>query len=175
LVRGINTIEELPVDLDRDIIAEEGAKEFDAKGLFTKALPSALVASGSDIVTYEDLAFPGWVCRLVYVLLLILRRQNPQCEDTRTFFDEKASEHVRVLYKVCKVNNQYVMDAGAAHGITDGAQFIVYKDQESIATRLGITIARQTDLFSTTLDIISDTSHLPEEGYALRAWFVERF
>ena len=42
----------------------EHAKEFDAKGLITTALLSALVAWGTDIVTYEDLfqliqALPG--------------------------------------------------------------------------------------------------------------------
>jgi hypothetical protein len=90
LVRGIDTVEELPVDLDRDICvssrgtevsngfahsglkshvflaacgAAEHAKEFDAKGLFTTALLSALVAWGTDI-TYKDLlqliqALPG--------------------------------------------------------------------------------------------------------------------
>lgn len=91
LVRGIDTVEELPADLDRDIIissrstknsngiahsglsshvflaacgAAERAKEFNAKGLFTTALLSALVAWGTDIVTYKDLlqliqALPG--------------------------------------------------------------------------------------------------------------------
>ena len=61
------------------------------------------------------------------------------------------------------------MEAGATHGVTDGAQFSVYKDRDSKATQLGVIVARQTDLFTTTLDIISDTSHLlPEEGYALQ-------
>ena len=84
-------MEELPADLDQDIIfssratkvsngfahstlsshvflaacgVAEHAKEFDAKGLFTTALLSALVTWGTDIVTYEDLlqlihALPG--------------------------------------------------------------------------------------------------------------------
>ena len=82
MVRGIDTIEELPTDLDRDINVSsraidvsngfahgdlkshvflsacgtaEHAKEFDAKGLFTTALLNALVAWGTDIVTYKDL------------------------------------------------------------------------------------------------------------------------
>lgn len=82
LVRGIDTIEELPADLDRDINvssiaakvlngfahsdlsshvflaacgAAEHAKEFDDKGLFTTALLSALVTWGTDIITYKDL------------------------------------------------------------------------------------------------------------------------
>lgn len=91
MVRGIDTIEELPADLDRDIGvssratevsndfahsglrshiflvacgATEHAKEFDGKGLFTTALLSALVAWGTNIVTYKDLlqliqALPG--------------------------------------------------------------------------------------------------------------------
>ena len=91
MVRGIDIIEEPPADLDRDINvssratevsngfahkglrshvflaacgAAEHAKEFDAKGLFTTALISALVAWGTDIVTYKDLlqliqALPG--------------------------------------------------------------------------------------------------------------------
>ena len=61
------------------------------------------------------------------------------------------------------------MEAGAAHGITNGAQFCVYKDRELKGTQLGIIIARQTDPFTTTLDIILDASRLlPEEGYALQ-------
>jgi hypothetical protein len=35
--------------------AAERAKEFDAKGLFTTALLSALVACGTDMITYKDL------------------------------------------------------------------------------------------------------------------------
>jgi hypothetical protein len=109
---------------------------------------------------------------LVDLLLLILCRQNPQCEgffQTRILFDGKASIHDRVLYRVRKANNQYVMEAGAAHGITDGAQFGVYKDRESEGTQLGIIVACQTDPFTTTLDVISDASCLlPEEGYALQ-------
>jgi hypothetical protein len=60
------------------------------------------------------------------------------------------------------------MEAGAVHGITEGAQFSVHKNRESQATQLGIIVARQTDPFATRLDIISDTAHLPEEGYALQ-------
>ena len=63
------------------------------------------------------------------------------------------------------------MEAGDAHGITDGAhwQFGVYKDRESKPTELGIIVTRQMDPFTTMLDIISDTSHLlPEGGYALQ-------
>jgi hypothetical protein len=89
LVRAIDTIE-LPADIDQNIVvssratkvsnglahnglsshvflrvADEDAKElFDAKGLFTTAVLSALVTWGTDIVAYEDLlqliqAFPG--------------------------------------------------------------------------------------------------------------------
>lgn len=61
------------------------------------------------------------------------------------------------------------MEAGAVHGITKGAQFGVYKDRVSKDTQLGIIAARQTDPFTTTLEIISDPSRLlPEEGYALQ-------
>ena len=82
MVRGIDTIEELPADLDREFSvssratevpngfaqsglrshvflaacgAAEHAKEFDAKGLFTTALLNALVVWGTDIITYNDL------------------------------------------------------------------------------------------------------------------------
>ena len=110
--------------------------------------------------------------RLVYVFLLIFVRQNPQCEgifQTRILFDGKASRHAPVLYKIRRKDDHYVMEAGAAHGITDGAQFVVYKDRESKGTQLGMIIARQTDPFTTTLDIIPDASgFLPEEGYALQ-------
>ena len=60
------------------------------------------------------------------------------------------------------------MEAGAAHGITDGAQFGVYKDRQWKGTQLGIIIARQTDPFTTTLDIIDGSRFLPDEGYALQ-------
>ena len=105
------------------------------------------------------------------MLLLILRRQNPQCEgffQTRILFDGKTLRHDRVLYKVRRVNNQYVLEAGAAHGITEGAQFGVYKDRESKGTQLGIIVARQTDPFITALDISDASRLLPEEGYALQ-------
>ena len=102
------------------------------------------------------------------VLVLILRSQNPHCEghfQTRIPFDEKASRRERVLCKVYKISSQYVVEAGAAHGITDET---LYKNRrrESKGAQLSTIASRQTDSFTTTQDIISDTSRLPEEGHA---------
>ncbi|KAF9240013.1 hypothetical protein BU15DRAFT_61646 [Melanogaster broomeanus] len=185
LVRGIDTKEELPTDLDRDIynsssgkrvaevahgfakVASESAQELGGRGFFTKALLDVLVACGTDKLTYKDLlqripALPGY-------------RQNPQCEgffQERTIFHSKAPSQQRVLYKIRREGDKLVMDAGAAHGIVNMAHFAVYRDRESTleGTQLGTVVALHVDPFTTTLDITTDGSRflLPEGGYALQ-------
>ena len=63
------------------------------------------------------------------------------------------------------------MDAGAVHGITDGAYFDLYQDRDSTlnGTFLGTLVVLHTDPFTSTLDIIPGASRPTlEEGYALR-------
>ncbi|KAF8993487.1 caspase domain-containing protein [Cyathus striatus] len=149
VVRGIEIVDEIPADLDKRIWdgqaeeldgddrasaiaagfthsglrshvllaacgAGETSKEKGGTGLFTTALLDTLMSVGADKLTYGDL-----IQRLPS-----LPKQNPQCEGVhqdRIFFNAK----------ICEKDGAYEMDAGAAHGITAGAQFAVYQDRAS--------------------------------------------
>jgi len=104
----------------------------------------------------------------------MMSRQNPQCEgffQTRILFNSKAPGKDRVLYKIRRQSQKWVMDAGAVHGITDGAYFDLYQDRDSTlnGTLLGTLVVLHTDPLTSTLDIILEASgSLPKGGYALR-------
>ncbi|KAA1472264.1 hypothetical protein DENSPDRAFT_170741 [Dentipellis sp. KUC8613] len=177
LVRGIETVAEIPTDLDRDIwsnstgdrlakvasgfahtglrshvlfaacSAEETAKEEDRRGVFTKALLEALRMYGADKVTYKDLA----------QRIPLLPAQNPQCEGAnaeRILFNARAPSRGRVLHKIRMKGDKYAMDAGVAHGVTEGAEFTVYKDRDNLDTPLVTLIVIQTSAFSCLLDVL---------------------
>ncbi|KAG8853732.1 hypothetical protein FRB91_004404 [Serendipita sp. 411] len=107
--------------------AKETAKENSARtrGVFTKALLDSLLTVGADKVTYTDLiqrlpSLPG---------------QNPQCEghnQNRILFNSKAPSQRRHLYAVHEKDGEYILKAGAAHGITKGATFDVYRDKDCV-------------------------------------------
>ncbi|KIJ63462.1 hypothetical protein HYDPIDRAFT_29274 [Hydnomerulius pinastri MD-312] len=199
LVRGIDIPGQLPKDLDQDVFvsaanqratevagsfthsglrshvflaacgATETAQERDGRGFFTEALVEVLVNHGTKKLTYKSLLHQ----------LKPLPGQNPQCEgvfQNRILFDSKAPSQDRVLFKICRLGDseQYVMDAGAAHGITDDARFAVYRDRESAlnVTPLGIATALRTDPYKTELRIAPGDSEsqfsLPKEGFALQ-------
>lgn len=64
------------------------------------------------------------------------------------------------------------MDAGAVHGITLGARFAVYQDEDALSARnpLGIVVARQPEGFFTTMDASSEEALFEpgEEGLAVQ-------
>ena len=102
-------------------------------------------------------------------------RQNPQCEgvhQTRILFNAKAPSLGRTFYTVWKEGEKYVLGAGAAHGITDGAEFDVYKDREwpIRSSPMGTLIAGETGAFTTTMVLPSNTTpfSLVEPAFALQ-------
>ncbi|KAA1472278.1 hypothetical protein DENSPDRAFT_171259 [Dentipellis sp. KUC8613] len=193
LVRGIETTVKIPSDLDKDIwsnssgdrlakiasgfsytglrshvllaacSAEETAKEDNRRGVFTKALLETLCMYGADKVTYKDLT----------QRIPLLPAQNPQCEGVnaeRILFNARAPARGRVLHKVRMKGDKYAMDAGAAHGVTEGAEFTVYKDRDDLDTPLGTLIVLETAAFSSVLDVLSydDRFKFDKDAYALQ-------
>ncbi|TFY66007.1 hypothetical protein EVG20_g5083 [Dentipellis fragilis] len=193
LVRGIETTVKIPSDLDKDIwsnssgdrlakiasgfshsglrshvllaacSAEETAKEDNRRGVFTKALLEALRMYGADKVTYKDLT----------QRIPLLPAQSPQCEGVnaeRILFNARAPARGRVLHKIRMKGDKYDMDAGAAHGITEGAEFTVYKDRDDLDTPLGTLIVLQMAAFSSVLDVLpyGDRFKLNKDAYALQ-------
>jgi hypothetical protein len=91
-------------------------------------------------------------------------RQNPQCEGVnqgRILFNAKAPSIGRVFYEVRMESDKYVMYAGAAHGINNGAEFAVYKDRETPPkmSPFGTLVVKETGAFITTM-------HLPDNAVA---------
>jgi hypothetical protein len=86
-------------------------------------------------------------------------------------FNAKAPSTGRVFYKVRKERNEYVLDAGTAHGITKGAEFAVYEDRESPqnSSPLGTLVVAETGVFTTTI-LLDDAAAftLAGTGYALQ-------
>ncbi|KAA1472263.1 hypothetical protein DENSPDRAFT_881116 [Dentipellis sp. KUC8613] len=193
LVRGIETSAPIPPDLDRDIwsdssndraaqiasgfahaglrshvllaacSAEETAKEEKQRGIFTKALLEALRKYGADKVTYKDLA----------QRIPLLPAQNPQCEGVnmgRILFNSRAPSSNRVLHKVHMEGGKYILDAGAAYGVTEDAMFAVYGDRDDLETPLGSLVVLETAAFSSVLGIPPHGKKLKlkKDAYALQ-------
>ncbi|KAJ2922355.1 hypothetical protein H1R20_g14729, partial [Candolleomyces eurysporus] len=121
-----------------------------AHGRFTAALLELLRAVAPDQITYAD-------------VLSKMRRidgQNPQCEGyyrDRILFDSKVRPPTsRRSYEVKLKNNKYTLEGGRAHGITDGAEFTLYRNREValVEEPLGVMIAKGTKIkpFTTILE-----------------------
>lgn len=171
--RGIKVPEEIPDDLDKDILKgsraaeihpeflyrglqshvliaacneNEKAMEEDGRGVFTVALIDTLAAAGAAKLTYSDL-----LLRLPH-----LPQQTPQCEGVnkrRLLFDGKARDMGVSFFKVHVEGSLYTLDAGAAHGVTDGAEFTLYErpDDYYAGKSLGVLITQKVDIFSSVL------------------------
>ncbi|KAH7917730.1 hypothetical protein BV22DRAFT_1135169 [Leucogyrophana mollusca] len=139
--------------------ANEGAREESGRGVFTEALIDAL-KFGVNQVTYAELL----------QRLAPLSGQNPQCEgvnQNRILFNAKVADRRAVLYKIRKVGDHFEMEAGEAHGLSESAQFAVYKDRDSFLNdgpSLGTVIARELAPFVTTLDAFPKESNFGLEG-----------
>jgi hypothetical protein len=101
-------------------------------------------------------------------------RQNPQCEGFnrgRALFDAKAQSHGRVLYKVEKEGDNYVIGAGAVRGINVGDQFTLYDQPEPSQTSspLDIFLVREAHPFhSTIVPLGASQLTLPTPVFALQ-------
>ena len=102
---------------------------------------------------------------------MVLLRQSPQCEghnQNRVCFDSKATSQDRDWYRVEKKGQDYVMNAGVANGITEGALFAIFKDRNSdIVGRLAEMKASATGTFDTVL-VITSGDFPVGYGYALQ-------
>ena len=98
-------------------------------------------------------------------------RQHPQCEGVnqhRIIFNAKVPGKSTIYHKIRQKGERYVMpDVGAAHGIAVGAEFEVYKEQDS-SDLLGIVVAIELSPFSTTLDAKESSFALEGNGVALQ-------
>ncbi|RXW22833.1 hypothetical protein EST38_g3034 [Candolleomyces aberdarensis] len=131
-------------------LAREDKGSEEAHGRFTAALLELLRTVAPDQITYAD-------------VLSKMRRidgQNPQCEGyyrDRILFDSKVRPPTsRHSYEVKLKNNKYTLEGGRAHGITDGAEFTLYRNREValVEEPLGVMIARGKKIkpFTTILE-----------------------
>jgi len=76
----------------------------------------------------------------------------------RILFNARVPSPGRVWYSVSIVDGAGIMEGGAAHGITDGAEFTIYKNRESPiqGSPLGVFVAK-VDAFTTKLTPLSGT------------------
>lgn len=94
----------------------------------------------------------------------MISSQNPQVEgffQRRRFFDSKIIPPSRRAFDLIINNGKYILQAGRAHGITDGAEFTVYQnklDAVPPGIPLGAMIAKDAKIwgFSTDLEPLSD-------------------
>ena len=104
-------------------------------------------------------------------------RQNPQCEGEfrdRLIFNGKleasGKRTASVHYKIREEGGRYVIDAGEVAGITVGAEFEVYQDQNFASVNLlGTVIVRELSAFSTTLYAKESRIALERDGVALKS------
>ncbi|KAI0312157.1 hypothetical protein OF83DRAFT_1087200 [Amylostereum chailletii] len=195
LARGFHLEEPLPEDIDEGILkdsqtgrgasvpsgfahaglrshvllaacgAEEVALEQKGRGIFTRALLRALSVVGADRMTYTDL-----MSRITD-----LPRQNPQCEGAnagRILFNSRAPSQGRVLYRVHAEDKKYIMEAGMAHGITEGSEFAIYtsRDPSFKESPLGVLGTGAIHLFSTEMVLPTGATplYILEHAFALQ-------
>lgn len=99
--------------------------------------------------------------------------QNPQCEgvnQNRFFFNSKAPPVRRFSYPIHLQSSQYIMDAGAVHGVSEGAEFTIFKDQNALinSTSLGVLVASSISPFSTIMELPTTPFEISEGALALQ-------
>ncbi|PSS37926.1 hypothetical protein PHLCEN_2v241, partial [Hermanssonia centrifuga] len=127
------------------------------RGLFTQALLKVLQSAGPTL-TYSNL-----IARLDE----IPPSQNPHCvgnNKDRILFEGVHRELplaglTRVCYDAKTSHWELKIDAGDAHGITEGAKFSLYNDRNPSSNPLLTLVAKKTLAFSTILCPDSDATH----------------
>ncbi|KAH6887267.1 caspase domain-containing protein [Coprinopsis sp. MPI-PUGE-AT-0042] len=136
------------------------------RGRFTVALLKLLRTTGVEQLVYADV-----LCRIDPII-----GQNPQCEGyhrSRAFFDAKVVSSSRTYYEVEVEEGKYILQAGSAHGVTKGAEFTIYKDQDAIVAEQSLAVMKVSELvskngigniqaFTTTLSPPPDLPKLPD-------------
>ncbi|KAG6906652.1 hypothetical protein DXG01_012738 [Tephrocybe rancida] len=138
---------------------DQFAIERDHHGAFTSALLKLLNNKGVDTLTYAD----------VIMRLPDLSMQTPQCEGVnrdRTLFNSEVHGR-RVMYPIKKHHpTEYILEAGEAHGLTNGAKFTIYSDKQ-MSTVLGSVTTTRTTPFKSVCSSDSPFS-LSSAAYAVQ-------
>ncbi|KAF5343713.1 hypothetical protein D9758_016517 [Tetrapyrgos nigripes] len=129
------------------------AKERHKRGVFTSAVLS-LLEEGVDQLTYEEV-----ITNLPDLKVL----QHPQCEGInkgRLLFDGKVAGRTCVLFEIKHdaKNGRYILEAGAAHGITHEAEFSIYPDRKVSTPSIGIVVASKVGPFRTECTVAPGSS-----------------
>ncbi|KAF5341816.1 hypothetical protein D9611_001450 [Ephemerocybe angulata] len=145
-------------------LAKEDKKDDRPRGRFTGALLELFRNTSPDQITYFE----------VLTRMPKIDDQNPQVEgfhQKRIFFDAKVLPPTRHTYEVnIDSKGRFIVEAGRAHGITDGAEFTVYKNKESVPdSPLGKLVAQERSIkpFTTIFLPNSEGAPKPFEGSAI--------
>ncbi|KAJ2926834.1 hypothetical protein H1R20_g10256, partial [Candolleomyces eurysporus] len=80
----------------------------------------------------------------------------------RILFDAKVRPPTRQSYEVKLDKRKYILEAGRAHGVTDGAEFTLYRNREVVLSEepLGVMIAKEQNIkpFATALEPVNNTT-----------------
>ncbi|KAK0224175.1 hypothetical protein IW262DRAFT_1459230 [Armillaria fumosa] len=121
----------------RSCRSEQVAWEEDGHSAFTSALLALLQEQSFDKLTYEKLM----------AQLSLPKDQQPQCEgvhQSRLIFNPEVIRPQREIYSIRASEsghpNQYILEAGAAHGIKKKAMFTVFTDKTMTST-IGTVVA----------------------------------
>ncbi|EDR13903.1 uncharacterized protein LACBIDRAFT_321574 [Laccaria bicolor S238N-H82] len=128
---------------------KEKARDAVNGGPFTQAFLPTLKSVGADKLTYASL-----LERMDKIPF-----QNPQCEgvnQNRIIFDSRAPTTGRVCFPIKMKDSEYEMQAGSAHGVTEGSEFSLYNDSLAIDDSSSLcvfVVASAADIrpFTTTL------------------------
>ncbi|KAF8154196.1 caspase domain-containing protein [Crassisporium funariophilum] len=144
---------------------DQTAKESYGHGLFTCALLKTLQKVGYDKISYKD---------LIRLLPDIGREQNPQCEgvhSSRFLFNSKVKKS-QILHRAevqSGVPVSYLIRSGEANGITIGAEFALYPDDNVRCSPSKTFVASSITAFTSVLRPMpnTDATGLPDIAFAL--------
>ncbi|KAI0316305.1 caspase domain-containing protein [Amylostereum chailletii] len=147
----------------------ETAHESHEGGDFTVALLRTLQNLGPS----EQLSYKALVQRLAP----LLSSQNPVCEGVYQnwvlFSPRKGStRRTYALHKVVVVNGVITMQAGSAHGVSEGSEYAIHEHNTINSLTLGRFIASQPDTFETRLNYTNGFhgSSIPSLAYAVQTY-----
>lgn len=92
--------------------------------------------------------------------LIYFHRQSPQCEGAnqgRYVFDSNAAVYRSPIYRVITNGTEFAINAGDAHGVTQGAEFTAYASASS-KNPLGRLVVVGTSPYQSKADLITGCS-----------------